>query len=70
MTRLVSVGVAAAIGTILLAQNPVDPSTLGPKVGDKAIAFALPDQNGTRRELASAAGPNGTMLVFFRSADW
>lgn len=53
-----------------IAQTPVDLSKLGPQVGAKAIPFSLPDQTGTPRELASLAGPNGTMLVFFRSADW
>lgn len=54
----------------LRAQQAVDVATLGPKVGDKAIEFRLPDQNGQPRTLASVAGPKGTMLVFFRSSDW
>ncbi|MEP7310756.1 MAG: hypothetical protein ABJA98_35095 [Acidobacteriota bacterium] len=47
-----------------------DLSTLGPQVGQRAIDFSLPDQMGRIRTLKSAAGPKGTMLVFFRSADW
>ncbi len=50
--------------------QPVNVETLGPQVGQKAITFRLPDQNGRPRDLASVAGPKGTMLVFFRSADW
>jgi hypothetical protein len=57
---------AAQVG----AQAPVDVSKIGPQVGAVAPAFSGPDQDGTVRSLASAAGPKGTMLVFFRSADW
>jgi hypothetical protein len=57
---------AAQIG----AQQPVDTSTIGPRVGTMAPAFSGRDQDGVTRSLASAAGPKGTMLVFFRSADW
>jgi len=48
----------------------VDVTTLGPQVGQQAITFQLPDQNGRPQTLASVAGPKGTMLVFFRSSDW
>jgi hypothetical protein len=47
-----------------------DVSKLGPQVGAKAIDFALTDQFGRSHSLATIAGPKGTMLVFFRSADW
>jgi hypothetical protein len=60
---------AVALSTAL-AQDKVDPATLGPQVGAKAIPFTLPDQTGAPRALGANAGPNGTMLVFFRSADW
>jgi len=54
------------------AQEPatVDTSKIGPQVGAKAQEFEGRDQNGIARTLKGAAGPNGTMLVFFRSADW
>lgn len=52
------------------AQQPVDVSKIGPAVGTVAPAFSGPDQDGVTRSLASAAGPKGAMLVFFRSADW
>jgi hypothetical protein len=70
MIRLGALGFVVTLSATMLAQTAVDPSTLGPMVGDKAIAFTLPDQNGTARELAALAGPQGTMLVFFRSSDW
>jgi hypothetical protein len=52
------------------AQQPIDTSKIGPQVGAVAPGFSGPDQDGTIRSLASAAGSRGTMLVFFRSADW
>lgn len=48
----------------------VDPSRLGPLVGSQAPPFAGVDQTGRSRSLESSRGPKGTMLVFFRSADW
>ena len=62
--------VVACSVALATAQAPVDPATLGPKVGEKAIPFTLPDQTGTPRALGALAGPKGTMLVFFRSSDW
>ena len=58
--------------TLLLqaASPPVDFDAIGPKVGEIAPDFELRDQSGTRRKLSSLAGPKGTMLVFYRSADW
>lgn len=60
----------AALAMPVAGQAPIDPSTLGPQVGQKAIPFTLPDQTGTPRTLGAGAGSNGTMLVFFRSSDW
>lgn len=61
MAALISVGAA-------VAQTEIQ--KLGPQVGERAIAFQLNDQFGRPQTLDSLAGPNGTMLVFFRSADW
>ncbi len=47
--------------------NPMD---LGPSIGQPLIAFEAMDQNGTMRTLDSLKGPNGLVMVFFRSADW
>ena len=52
------------------AQDVIDVQVLGPQVGDRVPDFALLDQNGERRTLQSLMGPEGLMLVFFRSADW
>lgn len=56
----------------MAGQAPVaiDTSKIGPQVGAVVPAFEGTDQFGTARTLASSYGPKGTMLVFFRSADW
>jgi peroxiredoxin len=44
---------------------------LGPPVGSVAPAIGTPlDQTSKPRALPSLAGKNGTVLLFFRSADW
>jgi hypothetical protein len=43
---------------------------LGPQVGERVPDFALVDQGGASRTLQSILGPNGALLVFFRSAEW
>jgi hypothetical protein len=70
--------VIAAVLGVLLGARPQpqaapampDVQTLGPRVGDRVPAFALKDQRGDTRTLASLIGPKGLMLVFYRSADW
>jgi hypothetical protein len=47
-----------------------DVQELGPQIGSRVPEFTLVDQGGRSRTLASLMGPNGMMLVFFRSADW
>jgi hypothetical protein len=66
--RLIGIAVFVALWASPHAQ--ADLARLGPQVGQRAIDFSLPDQMGRLRTLKSAAGPKGTMLVFFRSADW
>jgi hypothetical protein len=59
-------------GSVMAGQAPAAPDTskLGPQVGTMVPPFEGVDQFGKPRTLASGAGPKGTMLVFFRSADW
>lgn len=62
-----------ATAGLLSAQNAppaVDVTRLGPQVGDRVPDFDVIDHEGRRQTLESVAGPKGTMLVFFRSADW
>lgn len=44
--------------------------TTGPEVGERIPMFAATDQNGVRRSFADIKGPNGAMILFYRSADW
>lgn len=44
--------------------------TIGLAVGQKAPAFSARDQSGRTQTLESLRGANGTVLLFFRSADW
>ena len=43
---------------------------IGLAVGQKAPVFSAPDQFGVQQTLETLKGPNGTVLLFFRSADW
>jgi cytochrome oxidase Cu insertion factor (SCO1/SenC/PrrC family) len=72
LTVLRRAALAAASGLALMAaigaQTDINP--LGPQVGGRAVEFQLVDQFGRSQTLKSLSGPKGTMLVFFRSADW
>ena len=48
----------------------VAPMSIGLPVGRKAPAFSAPDQFGQTQTLDSLKGRAGTVLLFFRSADW
>ncbi|MGE0041153.1 MAG: hypothetical protein AB7H88_09840 [Vicinamibacterales bacterium] len=53
------------------AQAPApDIDSLGPQVGEAMLPFSGTDQFGNAQSLESVLGPNGAMVVFFRSADW
>lgn len=55
-------------GTIQV--RSIELMSIGLGVGQKAPAFSLRDQFGNLRTLESLKRPNGTVLLFFRSADW
>lgn len=67
---------AAVAGMLLLApaiywaRTPVNVAKLGPQVGQRVPDFSLKDPQGKVWTRDSIMGPNGAMLVFFRSADW
>ena len=44
--------------------------SIGLAVGQKAPAFSIRDQFGRAQTLETLKGTNGTVLLFFRSADW
>jgi len=74
MIRLARLIIPSMLAVSLAAAQPaapqVDVNAIGPQVGQRALPFSLPDQNGKTQTLATVAGSKGTMLVFFRSADW
>ena len=45
-------------------------NSIGLPVGQKAPAFSARDQFGREQTLESLKGPHGTVVLFFRSADW
>lgn len=47
-----------------------EPMSIGLAVGQKAPNFSARDEFGRLQSLESLKGANGTVLLFFRSADW
>ena len=45
-------------------------TSIGLPIGQKAPAFSARDQSGHEQTLESLEGSHGTVLLFFRSADW
>ena len=54
--------------TIQLAS--IELMSIGLAVGQRAPAFSVRDQLGRTQSLDTLKGANGTVLLFFRSADW
>jgi len=54
--------------TIQLAS--IELTSIGLAVGQKAPAFSVRDQFGRVQTLDTLKGKNGSVLLFFRSADW
>jgi hypothetical protein len=51
------------------ASGDVAPS-IGLAIGERVPALALPDQFGHEQTNETLKGSTGTVLLFFRSADW
>ena len=73
----IAVAVLVFTGVFGLAAAQESPSTkahpapsIGLEIGQQAPAFALPDEFGREQTNQTLKGANGTVLVFFRSADW
>jgi hypothetical protein len=72
--------VTAKLGDLVTVRGTFDGETIhlgsialmsiGLAVGQKAPAFSATDQNGQLQTPDTLKGPNGTVLLFFRSADW
>lgn len=73
----IGIAILFSVGLLALAggkENPpasdaVAPS-IGLEIGQGAPAFALPDQFGREQSNETLRGSKGTVLLFFRSADW
>ena len=50
--------------------SSVGPMSIGLPVGQKAPNFSARDEFGSIQSLETLKGANGTVLLFFRSADW
>ena len=71
LTILFFAGVASLVAG---QENPstrrTAPPSIGIELGQRAPAFALPDQFGHEQANDTLKGSEGTVLLFFRSADW
>lgn len=70
--RVICATLLLSLSAVASAQDRtvIEVANLGPQIGDAVPAFSLRDQHGQPQTLESIAGPNGTMLLFHRSADW
>jgi cytochrome oxidase Cu insertion factor (SCO1/SenC/PrrC family) len=50
--------------------NRAAAAAVGLEIAQQAPTFALPDQFGHEQSNQTLKGSNGTILLFFRSADW
>jgi hypothetical protein len=50
--------------------NPAITPSVGLEIGQQAPAFAVSDQFGHQQSNETLKGGKGTVLLFFRSADW
>jgi len=64
-TTLGGLALAAA-----MTQVPPPPLEIGPAVGAAVPRFEARVQAGRLRTFEDLTGPNGLVLLFFRSADW
>jgi hypothetical protein len=72
-----AVAMASLLAILALANRPQNPSgkqagslSIGLQVGERAPAFSASDQFGQQQSNQTLRGANGTVLLFFRSADW
>jgi hypothetical protein len=53
-----------------VTSQEADSPSIGLQIGERAPNFASRDQFGHEQSIETLRGPNGTVLLFFRSADW
>src|SRR5271169_4182016 len=56
-------------GNVFLSSAPAQ-TIIGLQPGVKAPEISLSDQSGKPQTFGTLTGPNGLLLLFFRSADW
>ena len=61
---------AVASGQDNASTNQALAPSVGLEIGQEAPTFALPDQFGHQYTNETLKGPKGTVILFFRSADW
>ncbi len=65
-----SVTVRGTLDGETIRLSSIELMSIGLAVGQKAPAFSVRDQSGRVQTLDTLKGTNGTVLLFFRSADW
>jgi hypothetical protein len=65
-----TVTVRGTVDGDIIRINSIEPMSIGLAVGQKAPPFALRAPSGQVETLETLKGSNGTVLLFFRSADW
>jgi len=65
-----TVTVRGTMGGDAIKVASIEPMSIGLAVGKKAPAFSLRDQFGQVQTLETLRGAKGTVILFFRSADW
>ena len=73
----IGIAVLFCVGLLALARaqekppaNDVVAPSIGLEIGQRAPAFTLRDQLGHEQSNETLKGSKGTVLLFFRSADW
>ena len=73
----IGIAILLLAGLCVLSSGQENPSTnrdlapsVGLEIGQPAPAFALSDQFGHAQSNETVKGLKGTVLLFFRSADW
>jgi cytochrome oxidase Cu insertion factor (SCO1/SenC/PrrC family) len=67
---LAVLAVGLSVAANVHATDPAPEEKTGLKVGEKAPAFKLKDQNGKERSLEEFVKEGKVALVFYRSASW
>jgi hypothetical protein len=73
----IAVGILFFLGVLGLSSgqenlrgNHAVAPAVGMEIGQRAPAFALSDQFGHEQSNETVKGSKGTVILFFRSADW